>query len=160
MCYNLIERLFEKKGAVILMKEYYYRLKNPITHKYFCKSADQVDEADKSEALVYKSETAQKILHDANFMGKIFVATKEQLKSSNIDNVKFPGYELVDVGLDDIRLPPKWKRIIERNAKIDHVSYEESKEDFCKRLVEFWSRWAEYNPFGDKPMPTYPSPFE
>lgn len=152
--------MFEKKKGMVISMETYYRLKNPVTHMYLCKSADRIDEADKSNALVYKSETAQKILHDADFMGKIFVANKEQLKSSNLENVEFPGYELVEVGLDDIRILPEWEHIIDRNAKIDHVSYEESKEDFCKRLVEYWSRWAEYNPFGDKPMPKFPSPFK
>ena len=56
---------------------------------YLCKSADRIDEADKSEALVYKLETAQKILHDADFMGKIFVANKEQLKSQTWITLNF-----------------------------------------------------------------------
>lgn len=46
------------------------------------------------------------------------------------------------------------------NGQVSATICENKDVLFSKRLVEFWSRWAEYNPFGDKPMPKYPSPFE
>ena len=42
----------------------YYRLKNPITNNYFCRSADQIGEYPLTKAIVYDESTVDKILQN------------------------------------------------------------------------------------------------
>lgn len=75
-----------------------YRMKNPHTNQYFCKSADLINEAPLEYSLVYTEETAQKIIHDANIMGKLLfdhLGYKEDFK----------GYILEEASLDSIQIP-------------------------------------------------------
>ena len=76
-------------------------MKNPHTNQYFCKSADLIDEAPLEYSLVYTEETAQKIIHDANVMGKLLfdhLGYKEEFK----------GYILEEASLDSIQIPEEW----------------------------------------------------
>ena len=132
-----------------------YRMKNPHTNQYFCKSADLIDEAPLEYSLVYTEETAQKIIHDANVMGKLLfdhLGYKEEFK----------GYILcTDHRLPQTpQIPEEWKPYVERIARIDHISIAEAQKVFRQELVDYWDKWAMYDPFTGKEMPTKRAPFE
>lgn len=94
-------------------------LKELFTNQYFCKSADLIDEAPLEYSLVYTEETAQKIIHDANVMGKLLfdhLGYKEEFK----------GYILEEASLDSIQIPDEWKPYVERISRIDHISIPEA----------------------------------
>ncbi|UFK66946.1 hypothetical protein [Limosilactobacillus reuteri] len=130
-----------------------YRMKNPHTNKYFCKSADLINEAPLEYSLVYTEETAQKIIHDANVMGKLLfdhLGYKEDFK----------GYILEEASLDSIQIPEEWKPYVKRISRIDHISISEAQKVFRQELVDYWDKWAMYDPFTGKEMPTKRAPFE
>lgn len=133
-----------------------YRIKNPITGRYYCKSADTIaTQTPREEAIVYTEETAKKLLHDANVTWDILA------KYQNGPSQPFPGYELEPVLLQDIRLIPEWKNIIQKDAVQYNLTVEKATALFRKQLVKFWSQWANYNgPFDGQEMPTMPSPME
>lgn len=130
-----------------------YRMKNPITGQYYCKSADLVEEADKNMAIIYKESTAQKILHDANTMGEIFM--EKILKSEQ----RFSGYILEEAKIDDIDILPEWESKIKLSANVRNISLEESTKEFRKEIIDYWDKWALYNPFSGEKIPSTPCPF-
>jgi len=62
--------------------------------------------------------------------------------------------------LDSIQIPEEWNPYVERIAQIDHISITEAQKVFRQELVDYWNKWAVYNPFTGKEMPTTPAPFE
>lgn len=130
-----------------------YRMKNPHTNQYFCKSVDIINEIPLEYSLVYTEETAQKIIHDANVMDKLLfdhLGYKEDFK----------GYILEEASLDSIQIPEEWKPYVERISRIDHVSIPETQKVFRQELVDYWDKWAMYDHFIGKEMPTKCAPFE
>lgn len=67
-------------------------MKNPHTNQYFYKSVDIINEIPLEYSLVYTEEAVQKIIHDANVMGKLL---KEDFK----------GYILEEASSDSIQIP-------------------------------------------------------
>ncbi|MCR1879138.1 hypothetical protein [Limosilactobacillus reuteri] len=130
-----------------------YRLRNPHTNKYFCQAADIVEESPFEHSIVYTEETVQKILHDANVMGELLLKHIESKED-------FKGYVLEKASLDRIIIPDEWTPFVERIARIDHISIQEAQKVFRQELVDYWNRWAVYNPFSSEEMPTKPAPFE
>lgn len=149
---NIIsERTFEKGANFIMVT--LYRLRNPHTNKYFCQAADIVEESPFEHSIVYTEETVQKILHDANVMGELLL---KHIESKD----DFKGYVLEKASLDSIIIPDEWAPFVERIARIDHISIQEAQKVFRQELVDYWNRWAVYNPFSSEEMPTKPAPFE
>lgn len=106
-------------------------MKNPHTNQYFCKSVDIINEIPLEYSLVYTEETAQKIIHDANVMGKLLfdhLGYKEDFK----------GYILEEASSDSIQIPEEWKPYVERIARIDHISIPEAQKVFRQELVDYW----------------------
>lgn len=140
----------------------YYRLKNPITNNYFCRSADQVGEYPLQEAIVYDEETVNEILQNANALGGIYLTDdKSQLTTERFEELqkKFPGYVLEEVNLSEMPLPKEWDIKIEQYAANHDLSYDQAKVEMEKKLIKFWCSWATFNPFDGTPYPTYKNPF-
>lgn len=72
----------------------------------------------------------------------------------------FKGYILEEASLDSIQIPEEWKPYVERIARIDHISIPEAQKVFRQELVDYWDKWAMYDPFTGKAMPTKRAPFE
>ena len=49
---------------------------------------------------------------------------------------------------------------MERISRIDHISIPEAQKVFRQELVDYWDKWAMYDPFTGKEMPTKRAPFE
>lgn len=139
----------------------YYRLKNPVTKEYYCRAADQVDEAPLENAIVYTEEVAKKILPQANQIGGLFTLDIEQATEANFEKARkdFPGYQLEKVSLADIVIPEESVDKIRSNSRLKHISFSECKLDMIKELVEYWSQWAAFNPFDDEEYPSVKNPF-
>lgn len=139
------------------MEESYCILKNPLTGNYLCKQADVIDFTDnKDDALIYTEEVAKSFLHDMNTMTELMMNTpKDAVGVQGTPEIKqkFPGYQIIKVELDDVRLLPEWRRQIIKYANEQHIDYEQCKGMFLKALINYWSEWANYNPFGNKPYP-------
>lgn len=128
-------------------------MKNPHTNQYFCKSVDIINEIPLEYSLVYTEETAQKIIHDANVMGKLLFDHLRYKKD-------FKGYILEEASLDSIQILEEWRPYVERIARIDHISIPEAQKVFRQELVDYWDKWAMYDHFTGKEMPTKCAPFE
>lgn len=140
----------------------YYRLKNPITNNYFCRSADQIGEYPLTEAIVYDESTVDKILQNANALGGIYLADdKIQMTTERFEELqkKFPGYVLEEVNLSEMPLPKEWDIKIDQYSSNHNIAFDEAKIEMIKQLIQFWCAWATFNPFDGSPYPTNKNPF-
>ncbi|WP_295730393.1 hypothetical protein [uncultured Limosilactobacillus sp.] len=109
----------------------FYRLKNPISNKYYICNGCLVDEVDKEIAPVYSEKVAKGLLHDANTIQGII---SDHFKK----NETFPGYDLEEVKISEVPLDHKQMAQVRAFARDKHISVMESATKYRLHLVNIW----------------------